>query len=137
MRFVYIVERTDYDHHTAQEGKMAVVSVHTTLAGANEAAKTHMQDEIEESYGCDEAEVDEKLDRSGGFTCDVAVFEDERHNFTIQIQKMELHGASSAAAPILSRNDENISHNASFQTLSSRAQHLARAGQQEVICLDC
>ena len=46
MKFVYIVERTDYDHHTTEEGKMAVVSIHTTLAGANEAAKTHMQDEL-------------------------------------------------------------------------------------------
>ena len=137
MRFVYIVERTDYDHHTAEEGKMAVVSVHTTLAGANEAAKTHMQDEIEECFGYGEAYVDESLDRSGGFTCDVTVYEDHRHNFTIQIKKMELHGASSAPAPRPSRNDENVSQNASSQTLSSRTQHLARANQQEVICLDC
>ena len=109
--YVYLIQRTDHDDHKDNRGRTAAVSVHKTLASANDAARSHMEQQMRKSDLGPEVH-NEGLASDGCFACKVQTFEDRRDHFIVQVQKMLLHGNSIAAAPSRRAGNENTANNA-------------------------
>lgn len=55
---VYIVTRTDDDHHTDLKGRTILISLHITLPSANTAAKAHYRSQLREGLNLNDNEIE-------------------------------------------------------------------------------
>jgi len=138
--YVYVITRTDIEHHTDEDGPASILSIHATAALANEAAADHLREEL----GCDEdeeedfggASVDESM-RKGLYEAIAEVYEDRRHEFRIEVEKMALYGGE---YPDSSSSDGGDDDNKKGPAKKRKAKSAPSGGnkkrRQEVIVLD-
>lgn len=87
--YVYAITRRDFDHHTDEEGRLELIEIHGSLSSANEAAKAHLEEESESALD-DDPETEERETEDGRYDGYCWTREDERDNFHVSVEKMEL-----------------------------------------------
>lgn len=132
---VYFVQRHDHEHHTDRKGRMTAISIHRTLAGANAAARNHMERESRKVEPGMEPGIDiEELTGDGRFHCQVQTFQGKRDHFIIKVKQMVLHDDGAAAAPGPVHGNENDSPNG--RPAAAPGSPHSNVNTEEVICLD-
>ncbi|KAL8868071.1 MAG: hypothetical protein Q9174_005238 [Haloplaca sp. 1 TL-2023] len=89
--YVYAITRRDYEHHTDNKGRLALIEIHNSVESANQAAKAHLRRESKKP-GCYLGETDEEETSWGGYEGWCQTSQDKRDNFKVEVRRMELKG---------------------------------------------
>jgi hypothetical protein len=138
--YVYIVTQTDFEDHTDEEGRLAILSVHATAALANSAVK----DYICEFHELEDDEVNDFIQDNDNTTpmtnglYEVTIEErsDYRHAYLLKVEKMELEGHFPDPSLSDGGNGEGKKRTGSKRQAESPPSDGRKKPRQDVIVLD-